>query len=269
MAGRFFENKVAVITGSSRGIGRATAYALAEAGASVVLNGRNTGRLEETRKKMAAEGHTVIAVPGDITSPEESRNLIEKACTKFGRIDILINNAGTIIRGKFEDIQTDILRRVIEGNLLGPAFTSRFALPYLKKTAGSLIFISSIAGLRGLPMASPYSAAKMGLTGLAESLRIELTGSRMHVGIIYVSFTKNDPDKMVLSADGSLIPVKPSFQIPQEKVARLILKSIKKKKFKTVLTLLGKLTRLILLLFPGLVDFLLKFTYTRMRKLYR
>ncbi len=79
MARSFFENRVAVITGSSRGIGRATAYALAEAGASVVLNGRNTGRLEETRKKMAAEGHTVIAVPGDITSPEESRNLIEKA----------------------------------------------------------------------------------------------------------------------------------------------------------------------------------------------
>ncbi|HEB33410.1 MAG TPA: SDR family oxidoreductase [Spirochaetes bacterium] len=266
---KFFNKKVVIITGSSRGLGRATAYALAEAGALIVLNGRNIERLEQTRKEMKKKGHQVLSIPGDVTSPEDSRNLIEKARAQTGRIDVLINNAGTIMRAGFEEIKPDIFRKVIEGNILGSAYPSMFALPHLKQTGGSVFFISSLAGLHGMPAASAYSAAKMALTGLVESIRIELTGTGVHAGIIYVGFVENDPDKRVYSADGSLIQVDPPFQSPQKKVARSIMKCIAKKKYKTALSIPGKLARTGFRLAPGLADFLLKFSYKNIPKFYR
>jgi NAD(P)-dependent dehydrogenase (short-subunit alcohol dehydrogenase family) len=265
---KFFKDKTVVITGSSRGIGRATAYAFAEEGAFVVLNGRNTKRLEQTRIAMENKGHKVYAISGDVTSPEESRNLIEESHARTGRIDILVNNAGTIMRAGFEEIKPEVFRKVIDGNILGSAYPSMFALPFLKESGGSVFFISSLAGLHGLPSASAYSAAKMALTGLVESIRIELEGTGVHVGIIYVGFTENDPEKRVLSADGSLIRINPPRQSPQKKVARSIMKCVKKRKYKSALSIPGKLARTGFRLAPGLADFLLKFSYKNFRKLY-
>jgi NAD(P)-dependent dehydrogenase (short-subunit alcohol dehydrogenase family) len=259
-----FKDKVAIVTGSSRGIGRATAYRLARRGAVVVLNGRNTIRLENTRKEMEKKGYTVFGIAGDVTLIKDSKNLIEKTIERFGTIDILINNAGIVSRGKFEDIKPDVFRKVVEGNLLGSVYTTMFALPYLKETGGSLVFISSLAALRGFPIASPYSAAKMGLTALAESLRIELAGTGIHVCIIYVGFTENDPEKRVLAADGSMIKVDTPFRVSQEKTANWIVQSIVKKKFKAVLTPLGKLSSLAQRLAPWLVDFTLKYSFKKM-----
>jgi len=261
--------RVAIVTGSSRGIGRETARLLASSGAAVVLNGRNPERLEETRWKFEAEGYKVLAVQGDVTSPEDCRRLIEETARTFGRIDILVNNAGTIMRGRFEEVMPEVFRKVVEGNLLGPAFTSYYALPFLKETRGSLFFISSVAGLRGLPKASPYSAAKMGLTALAESLKIELSGSGVHVGVIHVGFTENDPDKRVLTGDGSLIPVDTPFRKPQEKTAQDIMRCIRKRRYRTVLTPLGKLTRVGLWAAPHFVGLLLRISYKKMERLYR
>jgi NAD(P)-dependent dehydrogenase (short-subunit alcohol dehydrogenase family) len=266
---RYFENKIVIITGSSRGIGRATAYAMAEAGAKVVLNGRNTERLELTRRAMEDRGLKVLSISGDVTSPEESRNLIEETLALTGRIDVLINNAGTIMRAGFEEVKPEVFRKVIEGNILGSAYPSIFAIPHLKKSGGSMFFISSLAGLHGLPSASAYSAAKMALTGLVESIRIELAGTGVHTGIIYVGFTENDPDKRVLSADGSLIRIDPHFQSPQKKVARSIMKCVEKRKYKAALSMPGKLARTGFRLAPGLADFLLKFSYKNFRNLYK
>jgi NAD(P)-dependent dehydrogenase (short-subunit alcohol dehydrogenase family) len=264
-----FLDRVVLITGSSRGIGRATAFEVAERGATVVLNGRNSDRLEETREQMEKRGYTVLAIQGDVSSASDSENLVETTRESLGRIDILINNAGSIMRGRFEDILPEVFRKVIEVNILGSVYPAMFALPYLKESKGSIVFISSLAGLRGLPMASPYCASKMSLTGLAESLKTELSGTGVHVGVIYVSFTENDPDKLVLSADGSYVSVAPHFQTSQARTARLIVRSIKKRKFKSVLTLLGK----ILVIFhwgaPWLVDILLDFSQKKMKKLYQ
>ena len=265
---KYFQDKIVVITGSSRGIGRATAYVFAEEGALVVLNGRNIERLEQTRKEMENKGHKVLSIRGDVTSPGESRTLIEETIAGTGRIDVLINNAGTIMRAAFEEIKPEVFRKVIDGNILGSAYPSMFALPYLKQSGGSVFFISSLAGLHGLPSASAYSAAKMALTGLVESIRTELAGTGVHAGIIYVGFTENDPDKRVLSADGSLIRINPPRQSPQKKVARSIMKCVKKKKYKSALSISGKFARTGFRLAPGLADFLLKFSYKNFRKLY-
>jgi NAD(P)-dependent dehydrogenase (short-subunit alcohol dehydrogenase family) len=263
-----FEGRVAVVTGSSRGIGRRTAEELARRGARVVLNGRNLDRLEKTREMMEEKGLTVFSVAGDVTVPEQSRELVESAVDHFGRLDILINNAGVVTRGRFEDTKPSVFRQVVETDLLGSVFPALYALPHLKKTGGSLVFISSIAGLRGFPMASPYSASKMALTGLAESLRVELSGTGVHVGVVFVSFTENDPEKRVLSADGTLVEVKPPLQVSQARTARLIVKSIGSRRFKTVLTPIGKLTKVVQTLAPWFVHFLLVLSQKKLAKLY-
>lgn len=261
-------DKVVIITGSSRGIGRATAVTLAEGGTTVVLNGRNRERLEETRKSLEEKGCRVLAVPGDVTSPQESRHIIDETVKAFGRIDVLINNAGIIMRGAFEDIKPEVFQRVVQVNLLGSVYPAMAALPFLRETRGSLVFISSIAGLRGFPMASPYSASKMALTALAESLKVELAGSGVHVGVVYVSFTENDPDKKVLSADGSTTAVAPSFQVPQSRTARGIVRSVARRRFRTLLTPLGKLAGLIQWAAPRFSDRLLILSLRRMNRLY-
>ena len=172
------------------------------------------------------------------------------------------------MRGAFEDIQPEVFQRVVQVNLLGSVYTSMAAIPFLRETRGSLIFISSIAGLRGFPMASPYSASKMALTALAESLKVELAGSGVHVGVVYVSFTENDPDKKVLSADGSETSVAPSFQVSQTRTARGIVRSVLRRRFRTLLTPLGKLAGFIQWAMPRFGDRLLIFSLRRMNKLY-
>jgi NAD(P)-dependent dehydrogenase (short-subunit alcohol dehydrogenase family) len=269
MAKDDFKDSVAVVTGSSRGIGRRTAEELARRGARVVVNGRNLERLEKTGKTMEEKGYTVFTVQGDVTEPDQSRKLIDAAVERFGRLDILINNAGIVTRGRFEDTRPSVFRQVVETDILGSVFPALYALPHLRESGGSLVFISSVAGLRGFPMASPYSASKMALTGLAESLRVELSGSGVHVGVVFVSFTENDPEKRVLSADGALVEVKPPMQVSQATTARLIVKSIKRRRFKSVLTPVGKLTNLVQTLAPWFVHCLLVLSQRRLEKLYR
>jgi NAD(P)-dependent dehydrogenase (short-subunit alcohol dehydrogenase family) len=210
----------------------------------------------------------VLAVAGDVTSATESERVIAETVKAFGCIDILINNAGIIMRGAFEDIRPEVFKRVIDVNILGSVYPTMAALPYLRKTRGSLIFISSIAGLRGFPMASPYSASKMALTALAESLKVELAGSGVHVGVVHVSFTENDPDKKVLAGDGSMIKVAPSMQVSQIRTAQGILRSIARRRFRSLLTPIGKLAGLIQWLAPRFGDRLLVFSLRKMGKLY-
>lgn len=127
---------------------------------------------------------------------------------------------------------------------------------FIKETKGSLVFISSIAGKVGLPSASAYSGGKMMLTALAQSLQAELAGSGMHIGIVYVGFTRNDDTKRVLNAQGDLVPVAKRsayLQQTQDQVAGAVLKLIRKRRFSTVLSLTGKLSALAIRLFSGLV----------------
>lgn len=265
-----FKDKVVIITGSNLGIGKSTAIELAKQGAKVVLNGRTLDRLLATRDLIAAMNCPVLAIQCDVTRYNDCVRLMEQTIERFGQIDVLINNAGVSMRGNFEDVEPDVFRQVMEVNFLGAVNATKAALPYLKKSKGRLMFISSVAGIRGLQSISAYCSAKMALTALAESLKIELHGTGISIGITYVGYTQNDPVKRTIAANGSLIPIEARSEKnaqTTEQVAQSILKNISNKRFKSVLTSLGKLNAMANKLFPRLVDKMLIMANERFKKM--
>lgn len=270
MKNQKFKDKVALITGSSMGIGKATAILLATQGAKLVLNGRNPERLSRTANELRSAGFEVLAVQADVSRVEDCRRLIKETVKHFGRLDILINNAGMSSRGYFEELDPKVFQDMMNINFLGCVYPSRFALPYLKESQGSIVFISSVAGIRGLPETIIYCASKMALTSIAESLKVELAEYNIHVGIVYVGITRNEEGKQVIGKDGEYVPLKSrknrKAQLP-EQVAKSIVKNIINRKFKSVLTPLGKLNFLANIFFPRIVDKVLVKSKERIRKM--
>lgn len=252
--------KVAVISGSSRGIGKAIAFKLAKHGAYIVLNGRNRSRLEETEKELRRICDTVIGICCDVSTIQGSQQLIDETIHTFGKIDILINNVGVSMRGILADLKPEVFDTILKINVLGAAYPTIHAIKHLRITRGSIVFISSLAGIRGLPFISAYCSSKMALRALAESIRIEEASHHLHVGIIYVGYTEVDPGKDVIMADGS-IKVLESRQgkgvFSKESVATAVLRNILSRKFVTILTPIGKLMKIIQIIFPRLVEVLI------------
>lgn len=268
----FFKNKTVIVTGSGMGIGRTLALELCKQGAQVVLNGRNAERLEKTHQEFLQQGYSVIAVRGDVTQPDDCETLVQHTIKHFGKINAIINNAGLSMSERFENLEPAVFDNVVRSNVQGSAFPTLKALPYIKETKGSIIFISSAAGMIGLPTASAYSAGKMALTALAQSLKIELANAGVHIGIVHVGFTQNDEAKRVLNAKGELIPVaeRPRYlQQTQVEVARAVLRTIEKRRFKVVLTLVGKLNAFMATFFPGLAIRILIASQKRLQKMYK
>lgn len=269
MATKIFQNKVAIITGSSKGIGKATAIELVKNGASVVLNGRNKESLINTENEIKALGGKAISVCCDVSIPEQAKNLVERTLEVFGKIDILINNAGVSMRGNFVDLEPAVYEKVFDINVLGSVNPSIYALPHIKKSNGSLIFISSLAGIRGLPANSAYSSSKMALRAIAESIRIEEAKSNIHVGLILVGITEIEKGKTSISADGSLMVLKDRSNLKVQSnssVAKAILKNIRKRKFITTLTGIGKLNAFMQPIMPGVVEKILILSAKRIQK---
>jgi short-subunit dehydrogenase len=239
-----FDGKVVIITGSSQGIGKEMAFQLAQKGAKIVLNARTETKLEAVRKDLLQMGADVVAYAGDVSDPDACERLINTALSQYGRIDVLINNAGVGIQSPMEQLQPCVLRKVVEINLLGSIYCTYFALPHIKRSKGSIMFISSIAGIHGIPSSNVYAATKMALTGLAESLRLETHSSGVHIGIAYLGFTQNDPDKQHIGSDGNLVPCPKrdsSMVSPQDKVAKGVIEMIENRRHKRVFSSLGKL----------------------------
>lgn len=255
-----FEGKVIVITGSSSGIGKAIAEKLAAQGAKIVLNGRDEARLQEVSRGFQAHGYEVLAVPGNVAVLEDCKRIIDTTLAHFGHIDLLINNAGVNMRGCLEDIRPEALRLVMDVNYLGALYMTRFALPHLKTSRGGVFFISSVAGIHGLPLHGLYSAAKMALRALAESLRAELSGTGVYVGIAHVGLTENEPGKTIYNEQGEKVPKENQSKLklqPISAVAEEIIGMIRQRTFQRTFTLLGKLNALINRISPALVQFVL------------
>ena len=198
-----FEDKVVLITGSSQGIGRALGKQLAELGATVVLNGRNPDRLSIAVKHLNELGFSVIGLQGDVSCPEVCTHIIEETIRKFGKIDILVNNVGIAVGPETaENIIPRVYAEVAATNYLSAVYMTRGVLPHIRTSHGSILFVSSIAGLIGFPESAAYSSAKMALTGFTETLRWELLGKGVHIGIAYVGFTENVKDKQILAPSG-------------------------------------------------------------------
>lgn len=250
----YFQDKVALISGSSRGVGFATASALVERGAKVVITARGERRLAESEGKLRDMGGDVVSVAGDVGTWEDARTMVQTAVERFGRLDVLVNNAGVSMRGNFSELSPDVCAQTIQTNLLGSVYLTRAALPRILEAKGHVAFVSSIAGIFGLPGASTYCASKGALTGLCESLRLELTPQGVHVGIIYLGFTEHDPEKRILAADGSLVPPDRPAHHSQAHAAGLILNMLEKRKSRLIMTPIGHVGWLIYRLSPGLVE---------------
>ena len=252
-----FQNKVALITGSSQGIGKATAKEFAKLGAKIVLNGRNAERVNLAVEELKASGADVIGVVGDVAVAEQARHLLDKTLEQFGRLDILVNNAGVSMRGDFAELKPDVFNQVFNTNVIGVTNLTIPAMVHLKANKGSLIFISSLAGIRGLPGLSAYCSSKMALRAIAESIRIEEAESGLHVGLIQVGITEIEHAKQTVGPDGKLMTIndRSKFKVmPMENVAQAIVKNIKKRKFVTTLTGIGKLNATMQSVLPGLVE---------------
>lgn len=249
----FFKDKLAVITGSSMGIGKELARQILINGGKVVLTGRDAARLEATKKEFEMYSGSILIHKGDASNFELNQILINKTIERFDKLDILITNAGLSGYGEVEMLKPGVARNIIDTNIYGTLFPIMTAIPELKKTKGSVLLISSIAGFYGLPQYSTYSLSKMALKALAQSLRIELKSSGVFVGIAYLGFTKNEDDKKTFNPDGELenVPQRPDrLTETREKTALKILNQIINRKHSVTHSILGKLVAITSLFFP-------------------
>ncbi|MEO0897043.1 MAG: SDR family oxidoreductase [Bacteroidota bacterium] len=238
-----YEGKVVLITGSSMGIGKAMAYHFGREGADVVINARTQSKLESTEKELLESGISVLSYAADVSNWEEVQAMVQATLDKFGRLDILINNAGIATRGSVEGMAAEVFDKVLRVNVLGSIYPAKASLAAIKQTKGSIVFISSIASLHGLPYNSIYSSSKKALTAFSESLRIETKEAGVHVGLAYVGFTENDPQKIILDANGERIYLKNRRGIKKqtpEEVAAIIERLIHRRKKTVTLSLMGK-----------------------------
>ncbi len=250
----YFRGKVALITGGSRGVGFAIARALALKGAKVVLTARGDARLQKAKETIESLGGDVAVLAGDVGKPADAEAIVQTALERFGRIDILVNNAGVSMRGRFEELTPEVCEQVVSTNLLGCMHMTHAALERLIASKGQIVFVSSIAGLFGVPGASIYCATKKALAGLTESLRLELIPKGLHVGIIYLGFTEHDPEKRIIAADGSLVPPDRPAHHTQANAAALIVKMLEKRKRQLVMTPAGAFGGLVYRLSPRFLE---------------
>jgi short-subunit dehydrogenase len=190
---RALSGRVAAITGASAGIGLGCARQLAAEGAAVVLGARRLDRLEAAVRSIQDAGGRAAALQIDVTRDEDLQALVAKARDTFGRLDIMICNAGFGYYGTLEETAPEIMRRMMDVNFMGTFSGARAAIPVFRsQNSGHLFFISSIVGRRGIPLMGGYSATKAAQAGLAESLRSEFAGTPIHVTCVYPISTETE-----------------------------------------------------------------------------
>jgi short-subunit dehydrogenase len=249
-------DKVVVITGASSGIGRALAIEYARRGAALALAARRIHLLNELKTELP--GSDILTIKTDVTIESDCKNLIEATIEHFGRIDVLINNAGLSMRALFDDIELDSFKRVMDVNFYGTVYCTKYALPHLIKSKGSLVGIISVAGHVALPARSAYSASKFAVRGFLDTVRLENLYTGIHVMVAAPGFTASEVRKSALTANGT-----PQGDTPREEekmmsaaeCALLIVNSIEKKQRSLVLTfLMGKMSVFLGKFFPSLID---------------
>jgi short-subunit dehydrogenase len=253
-----FRENVVIITGASFGIGKQLALLLAGYGAWLVLAARNVEKLEDVSKQCVQQGGRVIVIPTDVADPAQCQNLMERAVAEYGRIDTLINNAGIGLASRFDELQDlALFEKVFRVNFFGSVYCTHYALPYLKKTHGRLVCISSLKGKYATARADAYTASKHAMTGFFDSLRIELANSGISVIMIYPGWVSTGISSRSLSADGTQTGKLSKHEenaMPVVVCARMILDAAAKRKREVVMTFLGKVGLWLRLIAPKLVD---------------
>lgn len=251
------KDKVVIITGGSSGIGKACAETLGKAGAKIIFTGRNQKRIDTVRQNLDKYKVENMAIKMDVSNEQDCRNVVEHAINSFGKIDILINNAGISMRALFEDLDLEVFKRVMEINFYGSVYMAKYALPYLLKTRGTIVGVSSINGRRTTPARIAYNASKFAIEGFYETLRMEVMTRGVHVLVVSPGFTASNIRNAALNENGIAQGESPrdeSSMMRAEDVAREIKAGILKKKRDIVLTTQGKMLVLVNKFMPGLVD---------------
>jgi len=250
------QNKVVIITGASSGIGKALAEKYASEGWNLVLAARRIERLHALEEKL--KNVEVLSVKTDITNESDCKNLIEKAIEKFGRIDILINNAGISMRALFQNVDLEVLKRVMDVNFWGTVYCTKYALPHLLQVKGSLVGVISVGGYVGLPGRTGYSASKFAVRGFLDTVRVENRRSGLHVLVAAPGFTSSEIRKSALTANGKQqgeTPRNENKMMSAEECAAHIYKAVKRRRRKIILTFVeGKFTVFLAKMWADLVD---------------
>jgi short-subunit dehydrogenase len=255
----YFNDKVVVVTGGTDGIGRALVDALLAMGAKVATCGRNHDKLYSLQAEYpSAFLHTMVA---DVSSENDCRRFMETTIKNFGCIDILINNAGVSMRAILKETSIEVIKKVMDINFYGTVYCTKYALDSIIERKGTIVGVSSIAGYRGLPGRSGYSASKFAVQGWLEAIKTELMTDGVHVMWVCPGFTTSNIRQAALNKDSQShgdTPMDESKMMTAEKCAEHILKAIQKKKRTLVLTFIGKRTVFMQKFFPKLAD---KLTY--------
>lgn len=258
----YFANKVVVVTGGSEGIGKALVELLLSKGARVATCGRNYEKLYELQTVQA--GRPLHIATADVSKESDCRNFINTVIKTFGTVDILINNAGVSMRALFKDLELETLHTLMNVNFWGTVYCTKFALNEIIKNKGAVIGVSSIAGFRGLPGRTGYSASKFAINGFLEALRTEVMDDGVNVMWICPGFTASNIRNVALDKDAKPQkenPMDEDKMMSAEECADHILKAIEKKRRTTVLTFLGLRTVLMNKFFPAITDKLVKKFY--------
>ncbi|GAB1464323.1 SDR family oxidoreductase [Pedobacter sp.] len=251
-------NKTVVITGASSGIGKALAEEMAKRGANLVLGARQYVTLCEITAELQDKYQVkALAVQADVSKEADCELLINQAILTFGGIDVLINNAGLSMRALFKDLDLAVLKNLMDVNFWGTVYCTKYALPEILKTNGSIVAVSSIAGYRGLPGRTGYSASKFAMNGFIESLRTELLKTGAHVMLACPGFTTSNIRVAALAQDGTThgeTSMEEGKMMSAEEVAQRICDGIIKRKRTIIMTRQGKLAVWVNKLFPAFAD---------------
>lgn len=255
---RKLSGTTAVITGATSGIGRETAREFAKTGAKVVLAGRRQERLMELAGEIEASGGQALAVRTDVADQAQVEALIEKSVERFGRVDVLVNNAGVAIASGFEAMPLEDFRRLMDVNFWGAVYACRAALPQMRNQRGGgvILNVSSIFGKRGMPFETAYCASKFALAGFSEALRAELMSEGIDVCTIYPGAVETEIFDAAANSTGFEVPgFVPKF--PAGQMAKLIVQTARFPQPEVVAAFDAQAINIANTFAPALVDFAL------------
>jgi short-subunit dehydrogenase len=221
--------RVVAITGASAGIGRATALRLARDGAAVAICARRADRLDAVAAEIVAAGGQALAMAADVTRAEDMDAFVARTVERFGRLDVMMCNAGFGIAGAIDDIAPDQMQKLMDINYTGTYHATRAALPlFRRQRSGHVIMVSSIVGKRGVPFMGAYAATKFAQVGLAECLRSELRGSGIHVSVVFPVSTESEFFDVMSRETGTAVTRASGPRQRVEQVAEAIAKAIRR-----------------------------------------